>query len=194
MPTSSAFTNVIRALGLAAMLAAPAVVGACDTGGVTQGTDDRADHRCGPDFEDAACGTNRCCSSSDYCGGPTEPHCNALNGYGGAYDGPIQRSSSTSIDCAAFCGHQASVVAELGCANARSESDCLTACQATASNPAIESCKSELAADIACESQAPVSEYSCSDTEGEAPTLNIDAGSTCGDAVGAFLQCAVQGG
>ena len=49
---------------------------------------ERSDSRCGPKFGEAKCGTNRCCSSSNYCGNLNEPHCGALNGYKGKYDGP----------------------------------------------------------------------------------------------------------
>lgn len=182
----SDFSLALTSLGFAAALAVPAV-GACDSGsGVA---DQRADHRCGPEFEEAVCGTDRCCSSAGFCGDENQPHCNSLHGFGGAYDGPTGGSSSVSVDCTAFCSHQASVVAELGCTDARSEAACLTACQATASNPAIEPCKSQLAADLACEAKAPTSEYSCSSSPGEAPTLDVGAGSSCGDAVGALLSC-----
>jgi chitinase len=52
--------------------------------------DQRPDHQCGPAFGNAKCGTNRCCSRFNWCGGLNEPHCSSARGYNGQFDGPRQ--------------------------------------------------------------------------------------------------------
>lgn len=49
---------------------------------------ERPDHHCGPMFGSAPCGVGRCCSVSSWCGNQGEPHCGALRGFGGRFDGP----------------------------------------------------------------------------------------------------------
>lgn len=172
-----------------ALLALAALPTGCDEG-VTEGADQRADHRCGPNFEDAVCGANRCCSASDFCGSLDQTHCGAANGYGGAYDGPrTPTGGGGTVDCAGLCTRQTAVVAELGCTDARTESECLTACNAAASDPAAEPCKAEQVAQVACVAAAPTADFSCPTEPGEAPSLDIGEGSACGDEVGAFISC-----
>lgn len=41
--------------------------------------DERSDHRCGPQYDNAKCGTDRCCSSFGWCG-KTKKHCEKSEG------------------------------------------------------------------------------------------------------------------
>ena len=59
-----------------------ATVAVADAGG------ERSDNRCGPTYGNARCGTNRCCSTANFCGGLTETHCTTTRGYNGMFDGP----------------------------------------------------------------------------------------------------------
>ena len=58
-------------------------------------------NRCGPDFAEAVCGENRCCSVDGFCGGLTEPHCGESNGFNGLYDGPVTGDSDAGTDVGA---------------------------------------------------------------------------------------------
>ena len=62
----------------------------CGDAAVTTGDagGERSDNRCGPTYGNARCGTNRCCSTADFCGGLTETHCTTTRGYNGMFDGP----------------------------------------------------------------------------------------------------------
>lgn len=182
-----------RALGAAtlafAFAAALPMMTACEEDGVVEGPDENAEHRCGPDFAEAKCGQNRCCSSSAFCGSLDQPHCGAQNGFAGAYDGARVVSSSGSVDCAGLCSRQAAVMTELECTQGRSEADCLTQCEAAASDPAASQCKAELIIQTDCAANAPTSDYSCPSEAGEAPSLSIDPGAACKEEVGDLLDC-----
>lgn len=49
---------------------------------------ERADHRCGPSFDNARCAPSRCCSVHGWCGSRNESHCSTERGFGGRFDGP----------------------------------------------------------------------------------------------------------
>ena len=49
---------------------------------------ERSDARCGPEWDNAVCNPDRCCSTNGWCGGEGESHCSTDNGFDGAFDGP----------------------------------------------------------------------------------------------------------
>ena len=53
-------------------------------------SDQRTDHRCGPSFGGAKCGTGRCCSIFGWCGSANETHCGIHQGFNSAFNGPKQ--------------------------------------------------------------------------------------------------------
>ena len=170
---------------LVALMALPFSAG-CESLTNADIADDRADHHCGPDWENAYCGSSRCCSAAGWCGGEDEPHCNSQHGYGGKFDGP---TGSTTVDCTQLCAKYKSVTAELSCKDAESETACTTKCQTAAADATMkDACKAKYNDQIDCYDSAPIAEWSCS-SAGDPPYLDVSNDNRCADAVTALVQC-----
>ncbi len=164
----------LNVAGLA--LALLALVVGCES------TTERSDNRCGPDFEGAVCGENRCCSTSGWCGGQNESHCGSANGFDGAYDGPVVDTSTARSfreSAEIICSKMSRAASALQCTQPQGEQTCLNQYLGQAGQPGVSACLAEFSALADCFNGTSNSEWECSSFGGEPPRLSDGPSHAC---------------